>query len=332
MKALILENYQNLPQIKNIPIPSLKKNEVLVKVAYCGINRVDLAVLSGRFKNTIPFPLIMGSEIVGTLPNGKKVAVNPYLYCGKCRFCKKKEYLVCEKGRPLLGVQKNGGYAEYVAVPKKNIVFMPEGISFKNAAAVTLSGGTAYRMVFTKGKIQKDNWVVVTAAGGGVGVYACQFTKLKKAKLIAFAGSDFKLTKLKTLGIKNLINYTNNNWIEKLLEITKNRGVDIVIDTIGGSVLEKLIPYVASLGKIITCGATENPKISLNLINLYMKQIEIRGSSGFTNEDLTKIFQLVKNGKIKPIIDSVYSLQEVPKAWEKLKSRQVFGKILVKIS
>ncbi len=331
MKALVFEKYSTSPTVKEVPLPKSKSDEILIKVAYSGINRVDLAVLSGRFGNSIPLPLIMGTEIVGTLPDGKKVAVNPYLHCGKCKYCLRKEYLVCELGRPLIGIQKNGGYAEYVSVPKDNIVVIPNGISFDQAAAVTLSGGTAYRMVFNKAKVKKGNWVVVTAAGSGVGVYSCQFARLAGGKVIALAG-DLKLSRLKKLGIKYALNYIRSNWTDRLKEVTKNNGIDIVIDTVGGSILERLIHFVNPLGKIVFCGATENSNININLINLYIKQIEIIGSSGFYNEDLIKIFELVKTKKIKPTIDSIFSIKDIPKAWEKLKSRDVFGKILIKVS
>ncbi|MBI4990515.1 zinc-binding dehydrogenase [Candidatus Gottesmanbacteria bacterium] len=318
MKAFLLENYQHPPRIRDVPIPIPKRNEVVVKIAYCGVNRVDLAVLSGRFGDSLSFPLIMGSEIVGTLPDGKKVAVNPYLHCGK--------------GRPLLGIQRNGGYAEYVSVPKDNIIPIPQGIALQEACSVTLSAGTAYRMVFNKAKIKAADWVAITAAGSGVGVYSCQLTRLAGANVIALIGNDNKLTKLKALGIKSIVNYRKKNWQKKVEKATDGDGVDILIDTVGGTTLETLIPIIAPLGKIVLCGATENSKINLNLIDLYMKQKQIIGSSGFMNNDLTRIFQLVKENKIKPIIDSVYSLKQIPKAWEKLKSRDVFGKILIKVS
>lgn len=331
MKAFVLTDYSQPPRLTEISIPEPKNNEVLIKVAYCGINRVDLAVLSGRFKGTAPLPLIMGSEIVGTLANGKKVAVNPYLHCDKCKYCLKKEYLVCEKGRPLLGVQQNGGYAEYVSAPKDNVISIPSGVSLEHAAASVLSAGTAYRMVTNKAEIKKGDWVTVTAAGSGVGVYSCQFARLAGGKVIAAAGNDTKLKQLKQLGIKNVINYTKSNWQDNISKITNNHGVDALIDTVGGSILTMLIPYIASLGRIVLCGATENPNISLSLIHLYMKQVNIMGSSGFMNDDLIKVFQLAKQKKIKPIIDSVYTLTDIPKAWDKLKSRNVFGKILIKI-
>lgn len=331
MKAFVLENYQHPPTTRDVPIPKPKKDEVLVKVAYCGVNRVDIAVLSGRFGDSLSFPLIMGSEIVGTLPDGKRVAVNPYLHCGKCKYCLGKEYLVCRLGRPLLGIQKNGGYAEFVTVPKENIIPIPQGIALEEVCSVTLSAGTAYRMSFNKAKIKVADWVAITAAGSGVGVYSCQFAKLAGGKVIALVGNSTKSEKLKKLGIKYFVNYLRKDWVRQLLKISKGNGVDILIDTVGGTTLERLIPIIAPFGRIVLCGATENPNINLNLISLYMKQIEIIGSSGFYNEDLTKIFQLVNQGKLKPIIDSIYPLKDIPKAWEKLRSRNVFGKILIRV-
>lgn len=332
MKALVLENYSKPPEIKDIPIPKPAPGEVLVKVAYCGVNRVDLAVLAGRFRKGINFPLVMGCEITGTLPNGRKVAVNPYYHCGKCRFCRKKDYLVCELGRPLIGVQKNGGYAEYMTVPMDNTVFMPLNFSLKNTCAVTLSGGTAYRMTEKIGKIKSGDYVAVTAGGSGVGVYSCQLAKVSGGKVIALAGTDEKLKRLRYFDLSGYINYSKNNWEKEVLGLTNNKGLTVILDTVGGKVLETLMPFLDSLGKIILCGATESPDISVNLIDLYIKQQSISGSSGFMNEDLRDIFNLLKKGKIKPVIDSIYSLSEIKKAWEKLRKREVFGKILIKIN
>ncbi|HKZ36690.1 MAG TPA: alcohol dehydrogenase catalytic domain-containing protein, partial [Chryseolinea sp.] len=190
MKALVFTNYSQPPSIQEVPIPISTKDETLVKVVYCGVNRIDLATLARRFGNTLPFPLILGSEIVGILPNGKRVAVNPYLHCGKCKNCRKGKLLGCLRGRPLIGIQRNGGYAKYVSVPKTNIVPIPDDISFQDVCAVLVSAGTAYRMVCTWAKINNGAFVVVTAAGGGVGIYSCQLAKLHGAKVIALAGND----------------------------------------------------------------------------------------------------------------------------------------------
>lgn len=331
MKAFVLESYRQKPILKDVPVPKPKENEALIQVYYCGVNRVELGILSGRFGQTIPFPLIMGAEITGKLPNGRRVAVNPYLHCGKCPNCKKRMYLYCLKGRPLIGVQKNGGYAEFTAVPKTNLIPIPDNITFQDATAISLSGGTAYRMVFSKVQIAPHQNVVITAAGSGVGVYSVQFANLTTNNVFGIASGQKKIKKLKALGIKYAFNAQHNNWLKSFIEYFKKDGIDVLIDTVGGNTLETITPLVNPDGSIVFCGATESPNISLNMIDIYTKQKRLIGSSGFMNKDLKDIFQLLKKKKVVAVIDSIYPLQGINSALEKLSSRNVFGKIIIKV-
>lgn len=331
MKAFILESYSQGPRLKEVAIPKPQECEVLIKVAYCGVNQVDLKVIGGLYGNAVSFPLILGAEIVGTTPKGKKVAVNPYVHCDTCTYCKKGEYLVCATGRLLLGVQRNGGYAEYVLAPRDNIIEIPDGISLEEAAALTLSAGTAYRMIHTMAKLKAKETVIITAAASGVGVYSCQFARLLGAEIIALAGSNEKLHHLKTIGVQNTINYTQRHWQKTLSSLIARKPVDVLIDTVGGLVFESLVPLVSPLGRIVFCGATSDPSVTINLIDLYVKQKKLIGSSGYFNGDLRHVFSLLKSKKIRPIVDSVFSLSSLPQALKKLQSRKVFGKILIKI-
>lgn len=318
MKAFVLKSLNIPPAVIDVPLPGLRKNEVLVKVAYCGVNRVDLGLLSGRFGNSISFPHIMGSEIVGTLRNGRKVAVNPYLQHAK--------------GRPLLGVQTNGGYAQYVSVPKESLVNIPDDIPLDRAASVVLSAATAYRMIYTKAKICNKDTVIITAAGSGVGVYSCQLAKLNQSFVIGLIGNQEKINKLKKIKVDNIVDYSQSNWIGSLTKLLLEKEATVLIDTVGGKILENIIPLLSPSARIVFCGATENPNISLNLIDIYMKQKILIGSSGFTNRDLKAVFELLENYEITPVIDSIFNINQIPQAWNKLKSRNIFGKILIKIA
>lgn len=317
MKALVLKTLNNPPVVIDVALPIPLANEILVKVAYCGVNRVDLALLSGRFGKTVSFPHIMGSEIVGTLENGRKIAVNPYLRH--------------TKGRPLLGVQTNGGYAQFVIVPKENLVSIPKDIPFDQAASVVLSATTAYRMVNTKAQTEKNERVIITAAGSGVGVYSCQLTKLNQSFVIGLIGNQEKVNKLKKIKVDSIVDYSQNDWVETLRKLLLKKDAAVLIDTVGGKILENIIPLLSTSVRIVICGATENPNIQINLIDFYMKQKTLMGSSGFTNQDLKSILKLLKNKDIVPVIDSVFNINQVPQAWKKLKSRMAFGKILIKI-
>lgn len=331
MKAYVLNSYLDKPQLLNIPVPKPKQDEVLVKVVYCGVNRADLKVFAKNYGDQVAFPLTMGCEIVGTLENGMRVAVHPYFACGKCAFCKKGEGILCNMPWGLMGVHRNGGYAEYVTVAKRNIIPLPSELSFKDAAALLLSAGTAYRMAVSQGQIKQNDWVVVTAAASGVGVYSCQIAKYMGAKVIALAGSDQKLQKLKDLGIKHTINYTKNNIAPSIMKIIQNNGINVLIDTVGGSLFEILLPCIRSKGRIILCGATSGTEVKINLADIYYKQKKIIGVSGFTASEIKKLFGLANRKKISPIIDSIFSLEDLSKAWEKLKSQDVFGKILIHV-
>ena len=272
MKALVLKSLNKIPTVINVPTPKPIIDEVLVKVAYCGVNRVDLGLLSGRFGHSVIFPHIMGSEVAGTLSNGRKVAVNPYLHCNKCLYCQKKEYLLCKNGRPLLGVQTNGGYAEFVVVPKDNLVSIPEEMPLDQAASVILSASTAYRMINTKAKLKTNDIAIITAAGSGVGIYACQIAKLHDVFVIGLTGKSDKEKKLKVFKVNETINYSDCNWVNNLKNLLDRKEANILIDTVGGQIMEKIIPLLSPSAKIVTCGATENPRTQIDLIDFYMKQ------------------------------------------------------------
>ncbi len=331
MKAFILKSYSFKPQLSNIPIPTPTRDEVLVKVAYCGVNQADLKVFSQNYEDSISFPLTMGSEIVGMLNGGKRVAVHPYFACGKCTYCQKGASILCKAPWKLLGVHKNGGYAQYVAVPKKSIIPIPSSLSFSDACALTLSAGTAFRMVMVLADIKKGDWIAITAATSGVGIYSTQLAKYMGGNVIALAGDNKKLEKLKSFGIRHLINYQSANLQTKIMDITGNYGVDTLIDTVGGTLFESILPLVSKEGTTVFCGATAGKDVRINIADMYYRQKKLIGSSGFTSAELRDVFRLVVKNKVKPVIDSVFSLEELPKAWNKLRTRQVFGKILIKI-
>ena len=186
-------------------------------------------------------------------------------------------------------------------------------------------------MVFTKTLIEPNQNILVTAAGSGVGVYSVQFALLQSRNVYGIAGGKKKLDKLKKLGIKKAFNTQDKDWLNNLTRNFNKTGIDLLIDTVGGETLQKIIPHISPEGTIVFCGATENPQIKLNLVDIYTKQKKIIGSSGFMNEDLINIFRLVLAKKVKPVIDSIYTLEKTSKALEQLESRNVFGKILIKV-
>ncbi|MCL4339089.1 zinc-binding dehydrogenase [Patescibacteria group bacterium] len=331
MKAFVLKSYSSKPQLSNIPIPTPTRDEVLVKVAYCGVNQADLKIFSQNYGNSISFPLTMGSEIVGTLNGEKRVAIHPYFACGKCTYCQKGASIFCKTPWKLFGVHKNGGYAQYVAVPKKSIIPIPSSLSFPDACALTLSAGTAFRMVTVLADIKKGDWVAVTAAASGVGIYSTQLAKYMGGNVIVLAGDDKKLGVLKSFGIKHLINYQSANFQAKIMDITGDHGIDTLIDTVGGVLFESLLPLVSKEGTTVFCGATAGKDIRINMADMYYRQKKLIGSSGFTSAELRNIFHLVVKNKVKPVIDSIFPIEELPKAWDRLRKRQVFGKILIKI-
>ena len=311
--------------LSSVAMPEPGKDEALVRVIYCGVNHLDLLVKQGKRAGPTNFPHILGSEIVGTIDSGDNVAVYPWTFCGKCRLCRSGNENICDRGGTI-GRTSWGGYAQYVVVPKRNLIKLPRNSPLKSICAVTLAGTTAHHLI-NRARIKNKSTVLVTGATGGVGTAAIQLLKRKFCTVIATTSHKKKTSFLKKQGVDIVVDTRN---FVKTVRGKYPQGIPYVIDIMGGRVWSSAAEVLAKNGTMVYCATTLGGPGLINIGSAFSRQINLLGSYGGTRKDLPAVIQLVKKGTLKPIIDSVYSLENANEALTKLENQEIFGKILIK--
>ena len=338
MKAVRFHEFgdPDVLRYESVPKPIPEFGEALVKIRSASLNHIDLWVEKGiYYKPTLPH--IPGADAAGVVEEvkdadsllvGTKVLVYPTLACFHCRFCIEGNHNLCASYKTV-GSQTDGSYAEYIKVPVKNLIRMPDQFKPEEAAALPLTFTTAYHMLVGRAKVQPNETVLVLGAGAGVGVAAIQISRLLGARVIATSSTEEKLRKAQRIGADVAINYTDEGWVDEVLAATKNRGVDVVIDHLGAATFAKGIKCLSKNGRLVNCGVTTGNEVSINIRDIFMAQRSIMGSVTGTMKDFLAVTKLTAERKLRPVIDSVYRLKDAQKAQERLLSRQSFGKIVL---
>ncbi len=340
MKAVTFHEFGGIAQLQyeDVPEPKPGLGEVLVRVRACAVNHLDLWVRRGVPAYRTPLPHIAGSEIAGEIAAlgegvegwqaGDRVAVYPGLSDWTCEYCLRGDNNVCVNFR-LIGARTPGGYAELVAVPARNLVRIPEGISFQQMAAVPLVFLTAWHVLITRARLRPGEDVLILAGGSGVGSAGIEVAKLAGARVFATASTEEKLERARDLGADVLINYAEVDFAEEVARLTGGRGVDVVFEHVGESTFEKSVACLARNGRLVTCGATTGPDGRFDIRRLYSRQLSIIGSMLGTLEELHTVTKLVGDGKLRPVVERVLPLADAAQAQQLVESRQVFGKIVL---
>jgi NADPH:quinone reductase-like Zn-dependent oxidoreductase len=340
MKAVVFHEHGSVDKLvyTDYAEPEISPSEVLVKVNACGINHLDIWVREGMPGITIPLPHILGCEIIGEIAGvgsavkglsvGQRVLIAPGINCGRCEYCLSSNDSLCHEFR-IMGFQVDGGYAEYAKAPAENIIPISERLSFEEWAAVPLVFLTAWNMLKTRGGLVTGETVLIHAAGSGIGSAAIQIAKLSGAEVITTVGNDEKLEKAKELGADHVINYSKEDFVNKVNEFTDNRGVDVVFEHIGPETWEKSMSCLKRGGRIVTCGATSGSTVSFDLRFLFAKQLSISGCYMGSRKELLDVLRLIELGRLKPVVDSVFPLADAAAAQTKMLERKQFGKIVL---
>ncbi len=325
-------------ELRELPNPQPGPLDVVVAVRACGLNHLDLWLESAGLPIQVPLPRTPGGEVAGEIfalgsevadwKRGDRVAAQSNLSCGECEFCKRGDESICIKGE-LLGVSRDGGFAEQVVVPARALVRLPANLDLNTSAALTLAGSTAMHMLTNRTTVKPGDWVLVMGGASGVGSAAIQIAKHLDARVISTGSTEAKRALAQQLGADFVVDSTDSNWPAEVRKLTNKRGVDLVIEHVGGEVLTKCFECLARGGTIVTCGATAGREVKLNLWPLFVKQQRLIGSYGRNRADLQATLDLAAAGKLKPVIDSVFPLAEAPAAFAKLRARSVLGKVLI---
>lgn len=341
MKAVLLYEHGDVDKLRyeDTETPACGAKDVLVRVKACALNHLDVWVRKGLPSLRLKYPHILGSDIAGVVESagsevthvkpGDKVVVNPGVSCGCCEACLTGRDNFCPK-YGIVGENMNGGYAEFVCVPQQNAAPMPDNLSFEEAASIALVFMTAWQMI-ERAQIKSGEWVLVHAAGSGVGSAAIQLAKLFGARVLTTASSDEKLEKAKSLGAEHGINYAKTDFSDEVRRLTGKRGADVILDHVGKDTFEKNIACMAWGGRMVLCGASTGLMAQTNLAYLFFKQLSILGSTMSSKSRIFPVLKLAQEGKIKPVIDSVFPLTEVKEAHKRMENRELFGKIVLTI-
>jgi NADPH:quinone reductase-like Zn-dependent oxidoreductase len=345
MRAVVLHDHggPEVLAVEQVPRPHPGPGQVLVRVRAVALNRLDLWVRGGLPGLRLEYPHRLGSDIAGDVVEvgpganprdlGREVLVNPGFGCGSCAHCLDGWDNLCRRYR-ILGENTQGGYGEYLVVPAENLLPRPRGMSWTDAAAIPLTFLTAWQMLVVRARVAPGDVVLMHAAGSGVGSAGLQIAKLHGAKVVALASTQAKLDKARELGADACICSAEEDWEQQVraLDQVGKRGVDIVFEHVGEATWERSIRLTRKGGTVVTCGASSGWKAKTDLRQVFFRQIQILGSTMGSRTHLHRILKLVEAGKLSPVVDRVFPLEEAADAHRYLDRREQFGKVVLEVS
>jgi zinc-binding alcohol dehydrogenase/oxidoreductase len=333
MKALVLSAKGLAPQLMEVPLPIANEADAIVEIRAASLNHRDLWIQKGQYAG-LKYPLIPGSDgagIVRSVGNsdhahwkGKEVIINPSLNWGD------KTSNQDQAGFSILGLPDNGTFAEFVKIPISNLVAKPPHLSFLEAAALPLAGLTAFRGLFTRALARAGERILITGIGGGVALFALQFSIALKGRTFVTSGSDEKIDRAKKLGAEGAANYKEDKWVEKLQKMAGS--FDIIIDGSAGPGTGDLLNLASPGGRIVIYGATAGNSGHLEMRRIFWKQLNLLGSTMGSPRDFSAMVDYVNLHSIKPTIDQVFQLSEGASALQKMDDGKQFGKILLNVN
>lgn len=340
MKAVVFDRFggPDVLELREVPAPVPAADEALIEVRACGVNHLDLWVRAGLRGLDLAMPHILGNDVAGVvreagsaarhLKPGDRVLVVPTLSCGACPQCLSGDDNLC-RDYDVLGRRRNGGYAELVTVPAVNCLACPENLSWEEAAAVPLVFLTAWHMLVGRAKLQPGEDVLVIGAGSGVGSAAIQIARLVGARVIATTGSPEKFERARALGAHEVVNHSAPDFAKEVRALTGKKGVEVAFEHVGGHVFEQALASLSKNGRLVTCGATIGSAVSLEINALFGRHLSVMGSWMGRRAELAEALRFVRDGRLRPVLDSAMPLAEARRAHERLEARRAFGKIVL---
>jgi len=347
MKAMLLTGHggpEKLVLERNWPTPEIGPNEVLIRVGACGINNTDIWVREGAYgvsddpdavasfgDSPLQFPIIQGADIAGVIVGcganidssriGQRVMVDFGIYSGPGNDIPSHDYI--GSGRP-------GGFAEYVAVPAENAHSIETSLSDVELATFCCAYITGEHML-RRTRVEEGERVLVTGASGGVGSGVIQLCRARGAIPYALVGAG-KEAAVISIGAEGTITRGESDLLEAVAKLTKNEPIDVVIDTVSGPLLPDLIEVLKPQGRYATCGAMGGPMVEIDMRRIYLKNLEMHGTTQGTRKDFETVRDYVLSGKIKPLVAKTFALEELGQAQEEFKNKEFVGKLVVNVS
>jgi NADPH:quinone reductase-like Zn-dependent oxidoreductase len=344
MKAVLFHQHggPEVLEYTDFPTPEPKPGEVLVRLRAAALNRMDVMVRIGWPGLKLEMPHIDGADGAGEVVAwnaveesgwnvGDRVVINSNLGCGKCEQCLAGRDNMCRDWH-LLGETVRGTYAEYVAVPARQLYKLPNGFDFHAAAAAALVHLTAWHSLVKRGHLQKDETVLIVGAGGGVNTASVQIAKYIGAQVVVVGSDAQKLERAKAIGADITIDRSQEaDWSKSVFVATNKRGVDVVVDNVGTTFMQSL-RALRKGGRLLTVGNSGGPRFEIDNRYMFAKHLSIIGSTMGTLQDFKEVMDLIVAGKLEPILDTRFELKDAAAAQERLWKNENFGKITLEIS
>jgi NADPH:quinone reductase-like Zn-dependent oxidoreductase len=332
MRALVLGQHGDLDALRVVddyPVPRADDGHVVIRVRASSFNYHDVFTMRGMPGIKVPLPVVIGLDMAGEIVEvgagvagwkpGDRVLVNPL-----------------NKTKGLMGEMLDGGMAQYCRVAADQLIAMPANVTFEDAAALPVAYGTAHRMLITHQTVQAGEKVLVLGASGGVGTGCVILAKMLGAEVIACAGGPEKLARLKQLGADEAINYQEvdfSKWAVERYGKPQRRsyegGVDVVINFTGGDTWHPSLRCLKRGGKLLVCGATAGYDPKEDLRYVWSFELKIIGSNSFYDENLKDLMDMIAQGRMRPLIDRVFPLDEAAHGLRLIREREVVGKVVV---
>ena len=340
MKAVVFREFgsSDVLQLEELDDPRPGPGEVTIDIAACALNHLDVDVREGTSRFPVEPPHVLGLEVVGRIAElgdeieGWQVGdrVMPYLMdtCGRCRFCTTgRESLCLDAG--FISFAHSGGYAERLACSGSQLVRVPDEVSDVEAAAVQIAFATAWHMLFTRGRLRPGETVLVNSVGSGIGSAAVQLAHMAGARVIGNSSGDDKLARASELGLDAGINYKKQDLVAEVMRLTDDRGVDLVYEHCGGDLFQMGLDSLSKDGRLVICGGHAGEVVPFDIIPFFRAQKSVIGSFVYTKDEVEICLELLRRGRIVPLVHQTFPLERAKDAMELMESREFFGKIVL---
>ena len=340
MKAVVFREFgsSDVLQLEELDDPRPGPGEVTIDIAACALNHLDVDVREGTSRFPVEPPHVLGLEVVGRIAElgdgieGWQVGdrVMPYLMdtCGRCRFCTTgRESLCLDAG--FISFAHSGGYAERLACSASQLVRVPDEVSDVEAAAVQIAFATAWHMLFTRGRLRPGETVLVNSVGSGIGSAAVQLAHMAGARVIGNSSGDDKLARASELGLDAGINYKKQDLVAEVMRLTDDRGVDLVYEHCGGDLFQMGLDSLSKDGRLVICGGHAGEVVPFDIIPFFRAQKSVIGSFVYTKDEVEICLELLRRGRIVPLVHQTFPLERAKDAMELMESREFFGKIVL---
>ncbi|MFB6069636.1 MAG: alcohol dehydrogenase catalytic domain-containing protein [Halanaeroarchaeum sp.] len=327
-------------ELLDVPVPETGPGDVLVDVRATALNHQDLFAVRELDHYITDYPFWGGGDVAGVVAEvgedvetwspGDRVVLNSRIACRECERCLAGEQSMC-RNLQVLGEHRRGGFAEYVAVPGRNVHAVPDDYPLTEAAALPIGAGTAWRGLATRGGIGPEDEVLIVGATGGVGSYAVQIAVdvVGADTVHATTSTGDKAARLEAMGVDNVIDYTETDFSRAVWEATDGTGVDLVYNTVGGDTWTKSMRSLRNGGRLVTSGATAGPNPETELRLVFMRQLEIVGSTSHSHRDFEDVLSLAWSGAIEPVIQETFPLESFERPFEMMANRSLYGKVVL---